>query len=272
MHIVVNQSSNVFGIDAENKIFAQSAETITFDVTFNDPQATLQGLYCALLSDGGKTLALTTISENKAVLDTNTMECVEYVAQWSIGTTRHAFLVIGESTKPLAIIDVEVSPNPLEGLMPPTESAPTYPTSAELKAILADMTAQANRAEDAVKATEEAQKAVAQYVDVTFPAKATEAEKRLENATTSGVNSVTQRANQAVGALDQKQTQIISNIDGKAQSVNSALDGKLATASTAINEAVEKAETAKGDTVRARDEIVALVGDVGTINAILETI
>lgn len=90
----------------------------------------------------------------------------------------------------------------------------------------------ADRAKDAAEAAENAQKSVAEYVDTAFPTKAHEAEQTLKNATTSGVNSVTQRANQAVGALD----------------------GKLATASTAINEAVERAETAKGDAVKAQGE------------------
>ena len=123
-----------------------------------------------------------------------------------------------------------------------------------VEATLQQMTAQAQRAEDAVEATETAQKAVAHYVDVTFPSAIEQAQKTLENATTSGVNALTERANQAVVALDKKQTAIVETIDTKASEVNTALDTKLATANTAINEAVERAETAKGDAVKAKEQ------------------
>ena len=242
MHVVINQADALFGVDAENRLFAPAKEIITFDLTFNTPQATLQGLSCALLSPDGETLAHSLIEDNKAILDTNTAQAVDFIKGASIGTEKMVFLAVGDSS------------NPLADIAPPSALAPTYPTSESLRAILSQMTEQAQRAEDAVEATEEAQKAVAQYVDVTFPTEVENAEKRLENATTSGVNSVTERANQAVGALDQKQTQIVSNIDTKAQAVNNALDGKLANANTAINEAVGKAETAKTDAVKAQGE------------------
>lgn len=91
----------------------------------------------------------------------------------------------------------------------------------------------AERAERAKDYAEGAQKAAAQYLDETFPTEVENAEKRLENATTSGINAVTERANQGICA-----------IEGKAQAVNTALDDKISTANTAINDAVGKAETA----------------------------
>ena len=275
MHIVINQSNNVFGIDAENKIFAQSTETITFDVTFNDPQATLQGLYCALLSDCGKTLALATISENKAVLDTNTIECVEYVAQWSIGTTRHAFLVVGESTKPLAIIDVEVSQNPLEGLMPPTESAPSYPTSAELQAILAEVNAQAQSASRSAKSANQdaifVNTAKAEVVRIGaqvttdkaliqgYASTASSGASRAEEAKRIAVNASEYVSDMQVeiGATKTKIDATAKVVQANADAVAGAkkeIDTAISTANTAINEAVERAETAKGDAVKAQAE------------------
>jgi hypothetical protein len=218
------------------------------------PDFVPDGTTVALLSPNGDTLALALSQGHAVTLDTNTTQAAAYAAGLPVGRSLNAFVVVGDSDNLLATVPVLVVANALDALAPPTQSAPHYPTSAELQAILNEMTEQANRAEDAVKATEEAQKAVAQYVDVTFPAKATEAEKRLENATTSGVNSVTQRANQAVDVLNQKQTQIISNVDTKAIEVNTALDGKLATANTAITEAVGKAEQAKSDAGKAQEQ------------------
>ena len=275
MHIVINQSNNVFGMDAENKIFAQSTETITFDVTFNDPQATLQGLYCALLSDGGKTLALTTISENKAVLDTNTTECVEYVAQWAIGTTRHAFLVVGESTKPLAIIDVEVSQNPLEGLMPPTESAPSYPTSAELQAILAEVNAQAKVANESAQSANQsaifvntaktevvrigAQVTTDKALIMGYASTASSGASRAEEAKRIAVSAseIVSEMQDEIGATKTKIDATAKVVQANADAVAGAkkeIDTAISTANTAINEAVGKAETAKGDAVKAQAE------------------
>lgn len=275
MHIVINQSNNVFGVDAENKIFAQSTETVTFDVTFSDPQATLQGLYCALLSDGGKTLALTTISDNKAVLDTNTIECVEYVAQWAIGTTRHAFIVVGESTKPLAIIDVEVAQNPLEGLMPPTESSPSYPTSAELQAILAEVNAQAKVASESAQSANQsaifvntaktevvrigAQITTDKALIQGYASTASSGASRAEEAKRIAVNAseIVSEMQDEIGATKTKIDATAKVVQSNADAVAGAkteIDGKLANANTAINEAVGKAETAKADAVKAQGE------------------
>lgn len=275
MHIVINQSNDVFGTSAENKIFAQSTETITFDVTFSDPQATLQGLYCALLSDGGKTLALTTIDGNKAVLDTNTTECVEYVAQWAIGTTRHAFLVVGESTKPLAIIDVEVAQNPLEGIMPPTESAPSYPTSAELQAILAEVKAQAQSAsksaqsanQDAIFVNNAKTEVVRIGAQITtdrvlisgYASTASSSASRAEEAKRIAVNASEDVSDMQIeiGAtkarIDATAKVVQSNADAVA-SAKTEINTAIATANTAINEAVGKADTAKTDAVKAQGE------------------
>ena len=273
MHIVINQSNNVFGMDAENKIFAQSTETITFDVTFNDPQATLQGLYCALLSDGGKTLALTTIDGNRAVLDTNTIECVEYVAQWAIGTTRHAFLVIGESTKPLAIIDVEVAQNPLEGIMPPTESAPTYPTSAELQAILNEMTAQAKIANDSAQSANQSAILINNAKDEVvrigaqvntdkvlikgYASTASSSASRAEEAKRIAVN-----ASESVSGIQDEINATKTKIDATAKTVQSNADA-VTSAKTAVETAKTQAETAKTQAETAKTDAVKAQGEAG---------
>ena len=250
MHVVINQADALYGVDAENKLFAPAEETITFDVTFNTPQATLQGLSVALLSPDGQTLAHSLIEENKAVLNTNTAEAVAFVSGYSVGTEKMAFIAIGESSKPLAIIAVNVSPNPLADIAPPSTLAPTYPTSESLRAILSQMTAQAQRAEDAVEATEKAQKAVVQYVDVTFPTKVQEAEKRLENATVKASTALDDKAVAIDEHLEQTQTAIVANIDTKAQAVSTALDGKVSQA----EQFKKDAETAKSDAVTAQGE------------------
>jgi hypothetical protein len=127
------------------------------------------------------------------------------------------------------------------------------------------MSAQAQRAEDAVEATETAQKAVAEYVDNTFPVKVEDANKTIAKAVTDGTSVITQTANQAIGAisshtstivtaLNQKQTQIEASIDTKAQAVNSALDNKITEANTAIDGKVTEANDAKADAVKAKGE------------------
>jgi hypothetical protein len=249
MEIIIDtQEHSLTSVTTDGVIYAPSVTEINL-VAQNGDQTDFSGLSVALLTTDGQTLAHVIASKNKAILDTNTIEAVAFVSGYTVNTEKMAFLAIGESAKPLAIIAVNVSPNPLADIAPPSALAPTYPTSESLRAILSQMTAQAQRAEDAVKATEKAQKAVAQYVDITFPAKVTEAEKRLENATTEGKSAVTQTANQAISALDNKQTEILGNIDTKANEVSTALDGKVTEANDAKDNAVKakgEAETAKG--------------------------
>ena len=217
---------------------ALSVETLTINgATIPD------GTTVALLTPDGGTLTLTHTAGNAATLDLNTIQADAATRYEAVGATIPCILAIGDTDNLLALIPTTITRNVLDDLAPPVATAPTYPTSEDLKAILQQMTAQAQRAEDAVEATETAQKAVAQYLDVTFPSAIEQAEKRLENATTSGVNAVAKSVNQGIGA-----------INTKAQEVNTALDGKLSTANTAINEAVERAETAKGDAVKAKEE------------------
>ena len=93
-----------------------------------------------------------------------------------------------------------------------------------------------SKAQASAEATEEAQKAVAQYVDVTFPAKVENAENRLANATSEAAKNITNKANDALSAISTHAGNIVTALDVKADSVIAEIDAK-----------VERAETAKGD-------------------------
>lgn len=242
MKIIIDLHEQQLSSVVSDGVFYAQTETTIDLATQSGEEGAFNGVSCALLAPDGVTLAHAIASENKAILNTNTAEAVAFVAGYPVGTEKMAFIVVGDSDKPLAIIAVNVSPNPLADIAPPSALAPTYPTSESLRAILSQMTAQAQRAEDAVEATEEAQKAVAQYVDVTFPSKVQEAEKTLENATKASVQAVAKKGTDAIEA-----------VGTYASKIETALDGKLATANTAINDAVGKAETAKGDAVKAQE-------------------
>lgn len=267
MEILIDLREQTLSSIASDGVFYSQTETEIKLVAQNGEQGDFNGVSCALLAPDGKTLAHAIASGNKAVINTNTQECVNFVEGASIDSEKIAFLAIGDSDKPLAILPVAMKRNPIANIAPPAELAPTYPTSESLLAILAQMTEQANRAKDALEATEKAQKAVADYVDITFPSKVTDAEKRLTNATTKGVQAVTDKATQSVnsitahtttiiGALDTKKTAIATAIDTKAQAVNSALDTKITSANSAIDKKVEQANEAKGDAVKAKDDAV----------------
>lgn len=114
------------------------------------------GTSIALISrDGITTLAHTvsTDAPNGATLDTATIEAFA-AAPLNPQHTAPATLVIGTPDELIAAIPVTLVRNPLESITPPTESAPTYPTSEDLAKILAQITAASDAAEDAASAAE----------------------------------------------------------------------------------------------------------------------
>jgi hypothetical protein len=240
---------------------AQTVETIIFQGDI----IPLTGTTLALLDAAGETIAQTTVQAASATLDMNTVQADATTQYNAPAEPTECYLVVGDTDSIIAIIPSTITRNPLKDNAPPTQLAPSYPTSESLLAILAEMTAQAQRAEDAVEATEKAQKAVTEYVDNTFPAKVEDANKTIAKAVTDGTSVITQTANQAIGAisshtstivtaLNQKQTQIEASIDTKAQAVNSALDNKITEANTALDGKVEQAEQAKDNAVKAKTE------------------
>jgi hypothetical protein len=265
MDILIDLREQTLSSIASDGVFYSQTETEIKLVTQNGEQSDFNGVSCALLAPDGITLAHSIASANKAVLDTDTEECVKFVEGASIDSEKVAFLAIGDSDKPLAILPVAIKRNPLSNIAPPTALAPSYPTSESLLAILAQMTAQANRAEEAVEATETAREAIVEYVDNVFPSKVTEAEERLENATDEAVRKIDNEAQDAtstisrqgtaiVYSLSEAQKTILGNIGSKANEVNTALDTKLASANTAIDSKVEQANQAKTDAVKAKDD------------------
>lgn len=236
--------NDVRGGHASAPFFARSIESLSFR-GMEIPAATS----VALLTIEGETLALAQTEGNNATLNLNTLQADAATAYLDADKMIPAVLAVGDADTLLAVVRVQLGRSRLATIAPPTESAPVYPSSAELRAILAEMTAQADRAEDAVGATEKAQQAVADYIDVTFPAKVEEAERTIEKAVADGTSAVTQTANQAIGALDTKQAQI-----------EAALDGKLASANTAIDDKVEQANQAKTDAVEAKDKAESAKG------------
>lgn len=223
-------------------VSAPFAALATERITFQGDIIPGDNTTLAILDEHGGTLAQGHIVGAEADLDLNTCQADEATLYADPGEPIRAYLAVGDTDNLLAVIPCQLVRNALDNIAPPAQMAPTYPTSESLLAILAQMTAQADRAEEAVEATETAQKAVAEYVDEVFPAKVTEAEKSLANATAKGVQAVTDKATQSVNSITSHTTTIIGALDTKVTEANSAIDGKV----TEANQAKTDAETAKG--------------------------
>lgn len=122
---------------------------------FTGPNVPAMTAVALLSADGTVTLAHTaaTAEENLADLDTRTLQAYAATAVNPTHTTP-AVLVIGTPDELIAVIPVTLVRNPLESITPPTESAPTYPTSEDAAKILAQITAASDAAEDAATAAE----------------------------------------------------------------------------------------------------------------------
>lgn len=131
---------------------------------FTGPNVPAMTAVALLSADGTATLAHTaaTAEENLAELDTRTLQAYAATAVNPTHTTP-AVLVIGTPDELIAAIPVTLVRNPLESITPPTESAPTYPTSEDLAKILAQITAASDAAKaaasDAEKSAQDAEEA-----------------------------------------------------------------------------------------------------------------
>lgn len=164
MQITINLTDpRATSIALDEVIFAQAETTLTFNVS-PSTESLADGLSVALLTAQGETLAHALVSASTAILNTSTVECYEFAEGLPVEATRGAYLVIGDSTHPLAIIPVQVARNPIAEIAPPTETAPIYPTAIELQEILAEITQAkgdvVGAAEIAVQAKETAQRLV----------------------------------------------------------------------------------------------------------------
>lgn len=128
---------------------ALSVEALTIQgATLDD------GTTVALLTPDGDTLALTHTAGNAATLDLNTIQADAATRYEAVGATIPCVLAIGDTDALQALIPATITRNVLDNVAPPAATAPTYPTSDMLKAILAEMTEQAQRAEDAASRSE----------------------------------------------------------------------------------------------------------------------
>lgn len=177
-------------IALDEVIFAQAITTIDFSVI---PAQTLpNGTSCALMNVQGKILAHALIIENKADLNTNTVQCYEFVRDLPVNASHGAFLVLGSSTAPIAIVPVEVARNVLAENSPPTEYAPIYPTALELQETLARMQAYAeSTATNAASVNNIAQ---------TFPTTVENAKQEIENQTEAVTKDIMDAKKDAVDA------------------------------------------------------------------------
>lgn len=136
MQITLNLADpTATSIALDDVIFTQAEITLTFAV-YPSTDSLADGLSVALLTPQGDTLAHALVSASTAILDTSTVECYEFARGLPVEATRGAYLVIGDSTHPLAIIPVQVARNPIAEIAPPTDYAPIYPTAIEMQAIL----------------------------------------------------------------------------------------------------------------------------------------
>lgn len=264
-------------ITLDEVIFSQAITELNFSILPSDK--TLEdGLSCALLTPQGKTLAHALTNANTATLDTSTIECYEFVQGLPIEGARGAYLVIGDSTHPLAIIPVQIAKNYLSNIAPPSATAPIYPTSQELQAILATLQEAIDRVGEIENIVEGFDETVQEGVDqintatndgtksinalvegfgkevqesITQIGEATESGKgSIEKETEGSIEAITNIANsgiESIASVTTEATKIITN-------QTDAFTTQLAVEKQAIAEAVEDAETAKDQAVEAKDE------------------
>lgn len=231
------------------------------------PDFVPDGTSVALLTPSGETLALALSQAHAVTLDTNTTQAAAYAAGLPVGRSLNAFVVVGDTDNLLATVPVLVVANALDSLAPPTQSAPHYPTSAELQAILNEMAELASAASKASEAVANDAQRVDRLVNVALPKAVEEidthldervraAEKTIERAAVDASNTLSESATAASTALDGKVSAASTALDNKLAAVSTALDGKVSAANNAATAADGSAKAAK----KARDDAEAAKG------------
>lgn len=262
LNLTTPQAEN---ITLDEVIFSQATTELSFSVTPSD-KTLVDGLSCALLTPQGKTLAHALTNANKAILDTSTIECYEYVQGLPIEGAKDAYIVIGESTKPLAIVSVQVAKNYLADIAPPSATAPVYPTSQELQAILARLTE--------IETNVNADKDVVTSLVEGFDEEVTKGVNQVNTATTDGVESinalvdgfdttvqeavtqVNQATNSGTEAINFTTQQGATYIDSITNQGTTTITNATNTATTAITNATNQATTSIDDKVDAFNTIL----------------
>lgn len=191
MQITVNLTDpQATSIALDEVIFAQAVTEINLS-TIPATEAIADGTSLALLTPQGKAMAITQVASNVATLNTNTIECYEFVRDLPVEAARDAYIVLGSATKPIAIVPVQVARNVMT-ITPPTEYAPIYPTALELQQTLARM--QADVEDTATNA------ASVNNIAQTFPTTVENAKQEIENQTEAVTKDIMDAKKAAVEA------------------------------------------------------------------------
>lgn len=212
--------------------------------TFALPASVSDGTTVALLTPEGDTLAIGHASGGQVTLDSNTLQAAGYCHGVPVGESKNAFLVIGETDSLQAIIPVLVRANPLDDLAPPAQMAPAYPTTAELQAILKEMTEQASAASKAADSVAKDAQRVDNLVNVQLPKAVEEIDAHLDTRVRAAERVIERAAVDASTTLSAAASEAATALDGKVSAASTALDGKVSTASTAISAQVTAATNA----------------------------
>ena len=212
--------------------------------TFALPASVSDGTTVAMLTPEGDTLAIGHASGGQVTLDSNTLQSAGYCHGVAVGESKNAFLVIGETDALQAIIPVLVRANPLDDLAPPAQMAPAYPTTAELQAILKEMTEQASAASKAAESVSKDAQRVDNLVNVELPKAVEEIDDHLDERVRAAEKTIERAAVEASTALSESASSASTALDGKVSAASTALDNKVATASTALDGKVKQAEDA----------------------------
>lgn len=284
--IIINQTR---GGTISAPFVALSVETLTIQGANIEDGTTV-----ALLGLDGGTLAITHTTGNAATLDLNTIQADAATRYETVGTTVDCVLAIGDTDALQALIPATLTRNVLDNVAPPTQMAPTYPTSAELEAFLKRINQSVKMAQDAAETAAEdvatklqqelgktlkdvedaasvvdsAKLAVVDYVDNKLPAAAEQIKRDISEQVSTAQTEITNQATQA--------TQAIAGQVTAANNAATAADGSAKAADKSRQDA-EAAKTAaeialnNGCVYEVRDVADAAIGLDKTLTAYKHT-
>ena len=211
------------------------------------------GTAVALLSPDGDTLAHAVCeSENGLVhLNTATRECVEYLSPAAVGAGYPAVIAVGDTNSLLALVRCTVVRNWLAGIAPPAESAPIYPTSAELNEMLAAMRAAEKAVADTAAETERQQGVITQQI-----ADAGKILTDIDSAKTKTLSAISDVAAAATQAITAAETETLAEITRARAETSEAL---VAVGNSAAAKVIAAADTALQSVTAAKTDAVTAV-------------
>ena len=218
---------------------ALSVEALTIQgATLDD------GTTVALLTLDGVTLAITHTTGNAATLDLNTIQADAATRYETVGSTVDCVLAIGDTDALQALIPATLTRNVLDNVAPPTQMAPTDPTSDELKAVLARINAVLQAANQTAETIAQDARRVDDLVNVELPQAVEEIDSHLDERVRAADTTIERASTDASTALSDAASSASTALDGKVDTASTALDNKLAAAKTVLDGKVSAANGA----------------------------